>query len=54
MIKDAGSDEIKYYSRHLMCPDTGISYREPAPHSFLSTLLMGHVLNVRAWAMLRQ
>ncbi len=34
MIKDAGSDEIKYYSRHLMCPDTGISYREPAPHSF--------------------
>lgn len=34
MVKDAGSDEMKYYSRHLMCPDSGISYRDPAPHSF--------------------
>ncbi len=24
----------KYYSRHLMCPTTGISYDEPAPHTF--------------------
>ena len=23
-----------YLSRHLMCPDTGISYPEPAPHTF--------------------
>ncbi len=29
-----GNEEVKYYSRHLMCPDTGISYRDPAPHSF--------------------
>ncbi len=28
------SDDIHYYSRHLMCPTTGISYNEPAPHSF--------------------
>lgn len=34
MIKDFDSDELKYYSRNLMCPDTGISYRDPAPHSF--------------------
>ncbi|MDR2413382.1 MAG: excinuclease ABC subunit UvrA [Odoribacteraceae bacterium] len=27
-------DAVKYYSRHLMCPDTGISYKDPAPHSF--------------------
>lgn len=33
-IKDFDSDELKYYSRNLMCPDTGISYRDPAPHSF--------------------
>ena len=26
-IKDFDSDELKYYSRNLMCPDTGISYR---------------------------
>ncbi|MEI7830483.1 MAG: excinuclease ABC subunit UvrA, partial [Prolixibacteraceae bacterium] len=23
-----------YFSRHLMCPTTGISYNDPAPHSF--------------------
>lgn len=34
MVKSIDSDEVKYYSRHLMCPDTGISYRDPAPHSF--------------------
>jgi len=28
------SDDIHYYSRHLMCPTTGISYNEPAPHTF--------------------
>ena len=33
-VKDYESDEIKYYSRHLMCPDTGISYKDPAPHTF--------------------
>jgi len=34
MVKALDSEDVKYYSRHLMCPDTGISYREPAPHSF--------------------
>ena len=29
--KDTG---IRYFSRHLMCPTTGISYSEPAPHTF--------------------
>lgn len=24
----------RYFSRHLMCPTTGLSYPEPAPHSF--------------------
>ncbi|MBQ5774693.1 MAG: excinuclease ABC subunit UvrA, partial [Paludibacteraceae bacterium] len=27
-------EQIRYFSKHLMCPQTGISYREPAPHSF--------------------
>ena len=27
-------DEIRYFSRHLMCPTTGMSYAEPAPHTF--------------------
>lgn len=34
MIKAMESDDLKYYSRNLMCPDTGISYKDPAPHSF--------------------
>ena len=28
------TDGIRYFSRHLMCPTTGMSYAEPAPHTF--------------------
>lgn len=34
MVLDHETGEVKYYSRHLMCPTTGISYNEPAPHNF--------------------
>jgi excinuclease ABC subunit A len=34
MILDHDTQEAKYYSRLLMCPTTGISYSEPAPHNF--------------------
>jgi excinuclease ABC subunit A len=34
MILDMDSDETRYYSRTLMCPGSGISYAEPAPHNF--------------------
>jgi excinuclease ABC subunit A len=34
MILDHDSQQTKYYSRQLMCPTTGISYNEPAPHDF--------------------
>ncbi|NLH57294.1 MAG: excinuclease ABC subunit UvrA, partial [Rikenellaceae bacterium] len=34
MVLDMESQSIRYYSRNLMCPTTGISYDEPAPHSF--------------------
>ncbi|MFI3295090.1 MAG: excinuclease ABC subunit UvrA [Rikenellaceae bacterium] len=27
-------DSVRYFSRNLMCPTTGIAYNEPAPHSF--------------------
>ena len=29
-----GAQTIRYFSRHLMCPTTGMSYAEPAPHTF--------------------
>jgi excinuclease ABC subunit A len=34
MVLDPESNESRYFSRHLMCPVTGISYNEPAPHTF--------------------
>jgi len=34
MVLDSENDEIRYFSRHLMCPVSGISYNEPAPHTF--------------------
>ncbi len=34
MILDMESNETRYFSKQLMCPSTGISYNEPAPHSF--------------------
>lgn len=34
MVLDAEEKSFRYYSRHLMCPVTGISYNEPAPHTF--------------------
>ncbi len=34
MVADYETGEARYYSRNLMCPTTGISYNEPAPHTF--------------------
>ncbi|WP_321288491.1 excinuclease ABC subunit UvrA [uncultured Sunxiuqinia sp.] len=34
LVMQNDSDNMKYYSRELMCPSTGISYAEPAPHNF--------------------
>ncbi len=34
LILDHATGEVKYYSRHLMCPTTGMSYHEPAPNNF--------------------
>jgi excinuclease ABC subunit A len=34
LILDMADDGLKYFSKQLMCPTSGISYNEPAPHSF--------------------
>ena len=34
MVIDSEKNEPRYFSRHLMCPTTGLSYNDPAPHSF--------------------
>ena len=33
-VMDMESGELQHYSKHLVCPDTGLSLAEPAPHSF--------------------
>ncbi len=33
-IMDMETEEVHHYSKQLICPDTGISLAEPAPHSF--------------------
>lgn len=34
MILDNASGETKYYSKRMMCPVTGIAYKDPAPNIF--------------------
>ncbi len=34
MILDLQSENVRHYSKRLMCPVTGLSYRESAPHNF--------------------
>lgn len=34
LIMDHETGNVRYYSKQLMCPTTGISYNEPAPHNF--------------------
>ncbi len=33
-VYDYGSEAARYYSRHLMCPSTGVAFEDPAPHTF--------------------
>ena len=34
LVCDADTQQVRHYSRRLMCPVTGLAYREPAPHNF--------------------
>ena len=34
MILDKDTNEVKYFSKRLMCPTSGISYSDPAPNNF--------------------
>jgi excinuclease ABC subunit A len=34
LVQDVENNEVKHYSKLLMCPSTGISYREPEPNTF--------------------
>lgn len=34
MLMEMPSGIVRHYSKHLMCPVTGLSYKEPDPHNF--------------------
>ena len=34
VAQNSSASLLRYFSRHLMCPTTGMSYAEPAPHTF--------------------
>ena len=38
---DKGGGQVRFLSKHLMCPTSGISYREPAPHNFSFNSVQG-------------
>jgi excinuclease ABC subunit A len=33
-VLDVDSDKISHFSKHFICPESGISFPEPAPHTF--------------------
>ena len=33
-LYDYETETSRYYSRHLMCPTTGVAFEDPAPHTF--------------------
>ena len=33
-VYDYGTEGMRFYSRHLMCPTTGVAFEDPAPHTF--------------------
>ena len=34
MVMEMPSGQVRYFSKRLMCPVTGLSYKEPDPHNF--------------------
>ncbi len=34
MLYDYEADSVRHYSRHLMCPTSGVAFNDPAPHTF--------------------
>ncbi len=33
-VYDYGTEQMRFYSQHLMCPSTGLAFEDPAPHTF--------------------
>lgn len=51
LVYDMNTEQVRYYSKRLMCPTTGISYKEPALMIFPSTAPKELAPDVRDWDM---
>ena len=51
MILDAADGKTRFYSKQLMCPTTGLAYRNLPPITFRLIRLGEPVRDVRGWAM---
>jgi excinuclease ABC subunit A len=47
MVQDFETNEVKYFSKTLMCPTSGIAYEEPEPNYFSFNSPYGACLNCR-------
>ena len=54
MILDAQTESVRHYSKRLMCPVTGLSYREPAPHNFSFNSPQGACPNCKGLVVVNQ
>ena len=51
-IMDMETEAVTHYSKHLVCPDTGISLAEPAPHSFSFNSPQGYCQHCKGLGMI--
>ena len=51
-VMDMETGELRHFSKHLVCPDTGISLAEPAPHSFSFNSLQGYCPHCKGLGMI--
>ena len=51
-IMDMETGALSHYSKHLVCPDTGLSLAEPAPHSFSFNSPQGYCRHCKGLGMI--
>lgn len=49
-VYDYGTGQQRFYSRHLMCPSTGVAFEDPAPHTFSFNSPKGPAPTATDWA----
>ena len=50
MLIDKDNGQQRFFSKHIMCSDTGISYAQPEPNSFSFNSPKEPVINAMDWA----